>query len=336
MSPSLTVVIPVYNEAANLPATIEALVEAVANSGFECDVVLVDDGSTDGTAEVARDALSERLPLHVVSQQNRGRFEARRSGLDAARSEWILLLDGRVRLRPASLAFVERRLAAGETVWNGHVHVETDGNPYGSFFNVLAELAWRDYFDDPRPMSFDAESFDRFPKGTGCFLVSRSLLAEAVGAFRSGFDDPRHANDDTPLIRWISAQTPIHLSPSFACDYRPRATLRSFLRHAVHRGVVFLDGHGRPESTFFPVAVAFFPLSAGLAVASVRRPLLLPVVGAISAAAASAIAVATRRSQFEAVSFGALTPLYAVAHGAGMWRGLALMARDRLGRAVRP
>jgi glycosyltransferase involved in cell wall biosynthesis len=334
MSASLSVVIPVYNEAAHLPGTIEALVEAVAESGFVADVVLVDDGSTDGSADVVRDALGGRLPLHVVSQPNRGRFEARRSGLDAARGEWVLLVDGRVRLRPASLAFVERRLAAGETVWNGHVHVETDGNPYGAFWNVLVQLAWRDYFDDPRPTSFGAESFDRFPKGTTCFLVSRLLLAEALGRFRSGYADPRYANDDTPLIRWISAQTPIHLSPSFACDYRPRATLRSFLRHSVHRGVVFLDGHGRPESRFFPVVVAFFPLSAGLVVASVRRPLLLPVAGAMSAAAASALALATRRSPFEVASFGALTPLYAVAHGAGMWRGFAMMVHQRLGHTA--
>jgi len=334
MSASLSVVMPVYNEAAHLPGTIEALVEAVERSGFQAELVLVDDGSTDGSAEVVRHALSGRLPLHVISQRNRGRFEARRSGLDAARGDWVLLLDGRVRLRPASLAFVEPRLAADETVWNGHVHVETDRNPYGAFWNVLVELAWRDYFDDPRPVSFDAESFDRFPKGTTCFLVRRQLMVDALGAFRSGFADSRHANDDTPLIRWIATRTPIHLAPSFACDYRPRATLRSFLRHSVHRGVVFLDGHGRPESRFFPVVVAFFPLSAGLIVASLRRPLLLPVVGAMSGAAASALAVVMRRSPFEVASFGVLTPLYAGAHGAGMWRGLVMMVRQRLGHAA--
>jgi hypothetical protein len=80
--------------------------------------------------------------------------------------------------------------------------------------------------------------------------------------------------------------------------------------------------------------VAFFPLSAGLVLASGRRPLLVPVAGVTSAAAASALAVAARRSPFEVASFGALTPLYAVAHGAGMWRGLAMMVRQRLGRTA--
>jgi glycosyltransferase involved in cell wall biosynthesis len=328
MSTPLSVVLPVYNEAAHLPETIAALVAAVADSGFDAELVLVDDGSTDGSAEIVRGALGERLALEVVAQPNRGRFEARRAGLEAASREWVLLLDGRVRLRPGSLAFVHERLASGDRVWNGHVHVDTEGNPYGAFWNVLVELAWREYFADPRETSFDDESFDRYPKGTTCFLVPRQLLVESLDAFRSGYSDLRHANDDTRLIRWIATRERIHLSPAFACDYRPRATLGSFLRHSIHRGTVFLDGHGRPESRFFPIAMAFFPVSAGLALASLRRPSLVPALAAAGAATAGVVAAASGRSVFETASFAALAPLYAVAHGAGMWRGLAMLARN--------
>jgi len=330
MSTSLSVVMPVYNEAPHLRATIDALVEAVERSEFEAELVLVDDGSKDRSADVVCDALADRVPLRVVAEPNRGRFEARRAGLDAATGDWVLVLDGRVRLSPGSLTFVYERLAAGEVVWNGHVHVETAGNPYGAFWNVLVELAWRDYFDDPRTTSFDADSFDRYPKGATCFLVPRRLLLDALGAFRSGYADLRHANDDTPVIRWIAARERIHLSPSFSCDYTPRATFRSFVRHSFHRGAVFVDGHGRPESRFFPITVAFFPLSAGLALASLRRPRLVPALAATTAAAAGTVAAVSGRSVFEIASFSALVPVYAVAHGAGMWRGLALLARHRL------
>ena len=54
---------PVRNEARHLPSTLDALVDAVEGSGFDVDVVLVDDGSTDGSAEVAERALASRLPL---------------------------------------------------------------------------------------------------------------------------------------------------------------------------------------------------------------------------------------------------------------------------------
>jgi glycosyltransferase involved in cell wall biosynthesis len=329
MSTTLSVVMPVYNESSHVSATVDALVDAASHSGLVTDLVLVDDGSTDGSADAVRGSLGQRLPLRVLAQANRGRFEARRAGLEAATGEWILLLDARVRLRPESLRFVEQRLEAGESVWNGHVRVETDGNPYGAFSNVLVELAWREYFRDPRTTRFDAESFDRFPKGTTCFLVPRQLMLDALERFRTAYADPRHANDDTPLIRWIASQVPIHISPAFACDYTPRATLGSFLRHSVHRGVVFLDGHGRTESRYFPAVVLFFPASAGLLAASARRPALVPALGVVTAGAAFALAACTRRTLFEAVSFGALAPLYAVAHGMGMWRGLGMIARRR-------
>lgn len=330
MSVSLTVVMPVYNEAAHLNDTIAALVKAVERSEFVTELVLVDDGSTDESSEVVRQALAERLPLRVISQPNCGRFEARRAGLEAADGEYVLLLDGRVRLHPGSLEFVYGRLAAGETVWNGHVYVEADGNPYGAFWNVLVELVWSEYFANPRTTSFDAQSFERYPKGTTCFLVPRRLLLDALGVFRSRYADVRHANDDTPLIRWIAARERIHLSPSFSCAYRPRATLSSFLRHSVHRGKVFLDGHGRSESRFFPLVLAFFPVSAGLAVASLRRPGLVPGLALTGAAAAAAVAARSGRSAFETASFSALAPVYAAAHGIGMWRGAALIARGRL------
>jgi len=330
MTALLSVVMPVHDEAAHLPATIEALVEALARSGFTADLVLIDDGSSDGSAEAARAAVGDRLPLSVLAQENRGRFEARRAGIAAARGEWVLLLDGRVRIRPESLTFVEQRLADGDRVWNAHVHVDTDGNPYGAFSNVLVELAWRDYFADPRTTSYGPEEFDRFPKGTTCFLAPKDVLAEALDAFRSGYDDLRHANDDTPVIRSIAARERIHISPGFACDYRPRATFDSFVRHSLHRGTVFLDGHGRPESRFFPLAVAFFPVSAALAIAALRRPSLVPKVAATTSATAGVVAATAGRSAFETASVAALAPVYAAAHGVGMWRGLALLLRHRL------
>jgi glycosyltransferase involved in cell wall biosynthesis len=329
MSDSLSVVMPVHNEAAHLPATIDALVAALDATDVDPQLVLVDDGSTDGSSEIVRRAVGDRIPLEVVAQANRGRFEARRAGIAAAGGELVLLLDGRVRLRKGGLAFVHARLAAGESVWNGHVYVDVHGNPYGAFWNALAAIAWRRYFDDPRTTSFGVEDFDHYPKGTTCFLAPRALLLEAFEAFRSRYTDLRLANDDTPLIRWIAERQRIHLSPEFSCDYRPRTTFRSFFRHSVHRGTVFLDGHGRRESRFYPVARAFFPVSAGLALVALRSPKLVPALAAGVGAGAGIIAAASGRPPFETASVAVLAPVYAVAHGAGMWRGLGLIARSR-------
>jgi glycosyltransferase involved in cell wall biosynthesis len=313
--PSLSVVIPAYNEAARLPATIRALTAAVDESDFGAEVVVVDDGSTDGTADAARASADGRLTVRIVSQPNRGRFEARRAGLAHAHGEYVLFLDSRVRLAPGALRFVRERLHSAP-VWNGHVYVDTD-NAWGEFWRLLAELAWRDYFDDPRTTSFGLAEFDRYPKGTTCFLAPRALLESAFAGFRSHYGDVRLANDDTPILRAVAARERIHISPEFACTYSPRTTFGTFLRHAIHRGTVFLDGHGTPESRFFPAVVAFFPLSVAL----LRRPRLIPATLAACGVSAAGYGAFAGRSTRDVRVLATVTPLYAVGHGLGMWRG---------------
>jgi glycosyltransferase involved in cell wall biosynthesis len=320
-TPSLSVVIPVYNEAAYLPETLRALMAAVDESGVDAEVIVVDDGSTDGTADAARASANGSLDMRVVSQPNRGRFEARRAGLAEARGDYVFFLDSRTRLAPGALRFVGERLQSAP-VWNGHVHVDAD-NAWGEFWRLLAELAWRDYFDDPRTTSFGLAEFDRYPKGTGCFLAPRSLLESAFDGFQTRYRDIRLANDDTPILRAVAAAEPIHISPEFACTYSPRTTFRGFLRHSIHRGSVFLDGHGTPDSRFFPAVVAFFPVSLAL----LRRPRLIPAALALSALAAAAYGVSAGRSKREVRVLATVTPVYAVGHGLGMWRGALELLR---------
>jgi glycosyltransferase involved in cell wall biosynthesis len=330
-TPSLSVVIPVRDEAAHLPATIAALLTALEASDFDAELVLVDDGSTDGSADVARTSADGRVPLRIVRRAGEGRFEARLAGLEAAEGKLALLLDARVRLESDALRFVRDRVEVGESVWNGHVVVDAD-TAYGVFWRLLAELAWRDYFDRPRTTSFGVEEFDRFPKGTTCFLAPRELLLSAFSTFRTRYRDVRLANDDTPILRAVASRERIGISPSFACVYSPRTTLGRFLRHAVHRGAVFVDGHGTPASRFFPAVVAFFPLSAALAVGAARRPALLPAaVGAVGVVAA-VYGARAGRSRREVAVLATVTPLYALGHGIGMWRGAAELLRGLAAR----
>jgi glycosyltransferase involved in cell wall biosynthesis len=326
---SLSVVMPVLNEAEHLPATVDSLVAAIEASGFDTEVVIVDDGSTDGSGAVAARRLGERIPSRVIEQSNRGRLEARRAGLSEARGRWVLLLDGRVQIDTRSLAFVHDELGRRRDVWTAHVDIDADGNLFGIFWKLIADLAWREYFDKPRDASFGAEDFDRFPKGTGCLFAPRELLLQAVSAFRSRYSDPRHANDDTPILRWIANRRPINVSPRYRCSYRPRLTSRAFIRHAFHRGIVFVDGHGRAESRFFPAFVTFYPASALLAAAALRKPKVVPAALAAASLGAAAYGVAARRTRQEITALALLTPPYAVAHGLGMWRGLLAMTLRR-------
>jgi len=320
---------PVFNEAQHLPETIAALLAALDNSDFDAEIVLVDDGSTDGSGAVALAAArGDRVDLRVLTQPNRGRFEARRVGLEAAEGEWVLLLDGRVVIDRGSLAYVRERFERAR-IWTAHVDVHGNGDLLAAFWALIAELAWSDYFDDPRDSSFGARDFDRFPKGTTCLFAPKQLVLDAIRSFQSRYADLRSANDDTPVLRWIAEREPIHVSPGFRCVYRPRTTLKSFVRHSVRRGVVFVDGHGRRESRFFPAVVAFYPATAALALATFRRPVVAPAALLAASAAASAYGLLRRRSAKEVASLAAVTPIYGLAHGLGMWRGLFTIVRER-------
>jgi glycosyltransferase involved in cell wall biosynthesis len=318
---------PVFNEAPHLGETIDALLVALGDSRFEAELVVVDDGSTDGSAQTVKASVADRIPLRILSGPNRGRFDARRIGVEAATGEFVLLLDGRVRIDPGALAYVHRQIDRDKRVWTADVEIDVGDEPFALFWKLIAELAWGAYFDDRKETSFGAEEFDRFPKGTTCFFVPRNLLHEAIAAFRSRYADLRDANDDTPLLRWIAARERINLSPAFSCLYRPRTSVSAFVRHSVHRGVVFLDGHGRPESRFFPAVAAFYPVSAVLVAATLRKPLVAPAALVATSLGAATLGVARRRTAAEVATLALVTPLYGVAHGFGMWRGLVTMLR---------
>lgn len=334
-APSLSVVVPVYNEPILIGRAISAINAAVLNSPFAdtAELIVVDDGSAPVTIE-ALEATQVPFPSRILRQPNLGRFTARQTGIEAARGKFILLVDARVGIDANALAFVADQLGSGRVVWNSHVDIELEGNPFARFWNVLTEVGFREYFSNPRTTSFGVEDFDLFPKGTTCFLAPRSLLLEAIANFTSIYEDARNSSDDTTLIRWIAGRERIWISPNFRSSYRPRDAFRPFVRHAYHRGIHFPDSFG-PGTRFFPIVVAFYPVSAALGLLALRRPRLAAKLGLAAPAAAGAITFGVRRSIRDAATLGWLAPLFTVIYGAGIWRGLWLIVRARLNRGGR-
>jgi hypothetical protein len=78
--------------------------------------------------------------------------------------------------------------------------------------------------------------------------------------------------------------------------------------------------------------LAFFPASALLLRAALRRPSVVPAAAIACAAAAGAYGLRAGRSREEVRALALVTPLYALGHGLGMWRGVAELARGRLTR----
>lgn len=94
---TLSIVIPAYNEESRLPATLAGLREFISNHVLPCEVVqvlVIDDGSLDGTAQVVRSAQKEwpLIQLHQLDV-NRGKGAAVHRGFVESSAQWVLVAD---------------------------------------------------------------------------------------------------------------------------------------------------------------------------------------------------------------------------------------------------
>lgn len=118
-TPALSVVVPCYNEAKNLPELVERLERVFDRKELAGEVVLVDDGSADDTGAVIR-ALSADHPrvVGVFHERNRGIAAAWESGVSRARGEYVCLIDADLQNLPEDVwrLFREIRLSHADVV----------------------------------------------------------------------------------------------------------------------------------------------------------------------------------------------------------------------------
>jgi glycosyltransferase involved in cell wall biosynthesis len=93
-APDISIIVPSYNEERRLPETLERIAAYARASGREAEILVVDDGSTDGTAAVAESFRSKFGALRVLSNGvNRGKGYSVRHGMREARGRIVLFTD---------------------------------------------------------------------------------------------------------------------------------------------------------------------------------------------------------------------------------------------------
>jgi dolichyl-phosphate beta-glucosyltransferase len=111
-TPALTVILPCYNEAERLPGTLRALLAHLSAVPGEVEVLVVDDGSTDATVEVAEAVAAVDRRVRVLSYRpNRGKGFAVRTGMLAAEGERIVFTDADGSYGPSDLDRIVAALA---------------------------------------------------------------------------------------------------------------------------------------------------------------------------------------------------------------------------------
>lgn len=112
-SPALSVVVPVFNEEETVRPLVQAITEALAEQG-PWELVLVDDGSSDATAEIAAEIAATNRRVHLVRlARNYGQTAAMQAGFDHARGRVIVSMDGDLQNDPGDIPRLVAELGRG-------------------------------------------------------------------------------------------------------------------------------------------------------------------------------------------------------------------------------
>lgn len=122
--PRLSIVVPIFNERENVGPLHEALTHALTLFGRSYEVVLVDDGSTDGTRDALRAIAAEDPHVRLVLfRRNYGQTAAMAAGFRACRGRTIVSMDGDLQNDPADIGRLVEKLEQGFDVvcgWRRH------------------------------------------------------------------------------------------------------------------------------------------------------------------------------------------------------------------------
>jgi len=216
---SVSVVIPVYNGAATIEGCLNALRAQSLREPYE--IIVVDDGSTDDTAELVR-----RSGIRLLQQQNAGAPAARNRGIAEARGEWVAFTDSDcvpsrtwlARLLAAARRTPDALGAAGRTV--GH----ESQTPAARFVDLMGGL-------DPE----QSLAHPKFPWAPSGNLMYRRAYIEAVGGY-----DARYASFDAcDLHTRLRARfgTEFYYEPAALVLHRHRASWKAYWRQQFWYGV---------------------------------------------------------------------------------------------------
>lgn len=231
--PHLSVVVPAYNEELRLGATLTRIAAYLDERQLHAEILVVDDGSIDGTARVAGEGLGKNRGRVLRNPGNRGKGYSVRRGVLEAVGRWVLLTDAdlsspieehealaaAVRERDLDVAIGSRALAASKVEVRQNLIRQTMGKTFNLAIRLLTGLPFRDtqcgfkLMDRVRvrPL-FETMVVDRFAFDVEFLFLCRRFglsVAEipvvwrnAPGSKVSVFRDPANMLFDVARVRW--------------------------------------------------------------------------------------------------------------------------------------
>ncbi len=171
--PKVTIIIPIYNVKDYLEVSVRSAREQTEG---DIQIILVDDGSTDGSGALCDGYAAQDSRIQVIHKENGGLSSARNAGVGAVKAEYVLLLDGDDYLHPQA---VERLLAAMDRSPADLIQFQWQEVPEQLPLPDLAPIAVEARAETPR------EAFDQLYRqggvcASGCTKLFRRELLERI------------------------------------------------------------------------------------------------------------------------------------------------------------
>jgi glycosyltransferase involved in cell wall biosynthesis len=150
---ALSVFFPCYNDEATIARMVEVAVATIGRVGVDdAEVIVVNDGSSDRSAEILAELMTREPLLRVVTHEaNRGYGGALLSGFEASKKQWVFYTDGDGQFDPAELELLVQRASAEVDVVQGYKLRRADGmlravigRVYHRFVKLMFGLRIRD------------------------------------------------------------------------------------------------------------------------------------------------------------------------------------------------
>lgn len=120
LSPEISIVVPIYNEEPNLQVLIESILDAMRPMGRPFELILIDDGSTDGSQEALRAMKADNSELRAIFlRRNFGQSAAMTAGFDYARGKIVITMDGDLQNDPQDIPHIIGKLEEGYDLVSG-------------------------------------------------------------------------------------------------------------------------------------------------------------------------------------------------------------------------
>lgn len=243
MNKLISIVVPIYNEAEIIEESIKQLMDLTQKINYPCEIIVVDDGSSDNSLKILEDIAKTNSIIKIVSfSRNFGHQIAYSAGMDLALGDAVIVIDGDLQDPPdLILSFISEWENGYEVVYG--VRVDREGETFMKKFSANLFYKFLDLISDIK-----------IPKNSGDFrLMDRRI----VDAFKKM---PERARYIRGMISWIGyKQKPIEYKRLARSKGETKYTLNKMLNLASN-GIISFSKKPLKIAYFIGIATVFLSI----------------------------------------------------------------------------